>query len=336
MGTLLLRLVRHPLVKSFLERVAIPLGDVLLAPFIFVAALLLKSVRRVGVYRMRVSRAILQGVGVFPIRDHYYEPLFHPRHLRHALAEERPLPGIDMNAEGQLALLERFAFQDELRAFPRRHTSSLEYCYDNRNFGPGDAEVLYSLIRLYRPAAIVEIGSGMSTLMAVNAVRANRREDPAYACRQTCIEPYEMEWLERIPDVELVREKLESLDDSLFRGLGPGDMLFIDSSHVIRPQGDVLREILEILPILRPGVIVHLHDIFTPRDYPDEWVVDQVRLWNEQYLVEAFLTHNREFRVLAAVNWLTRHHREKLVAKCPVLGEGLEPCLPASLWLQRV
>ena len=335
MASPFLRLVRNPIVKSILERIVIPLGDVLLAPFVFAAALLLKMVRRVGVYRMRISRGILRAVGVFPVRDHYYEPLFDPRHLRRPLSEERALPAIDLNSDGQLALLERFAFQDELRAFPRARVSALEYWYDNPNFGPGDAEVLYSMIRLYRPAAVVEIGSGMSTLMAANAVRANRAADHAYACRQLCIEPYEMDWLEKMPGIEVVRKRLEDLDDGLFRALRAGDMLFIDSSHVIRPQGDVLREFLEILPVLAPGVLVHVHDIFTPRDYPEEWLVDQVRLWNEQYLVEAFLSHNRDFRVLAAVNWLSRRHRERLAARCPVFGEGLAPCHPASLWLER-
>jgi predicted O-methyltransferase YrrM len=335
MDSLFLRLVRMPLLKALIERIVIPIGDVLLAPFVLAAALLLKMVRRVGVYRMRLGRAILRGVGVFPIRDHYYEPLFDPRHLRRPLSEDRALPGIDLNAAEQLTLLERHRFQDELHALPRARRSGFEYWYDNPNFGPGDAEILYGLIRLHRPATIIEIGSGMSTLMAANAVRANRAEDGAYACRQLCIEPYEMAWLEELPGVEVVRRRLEDLDDGLFRALGPGDMLFIDSSHVIRPQGDVLREFLEVLPVLKPGVLVHVHDIFTPRDYPEEWLVDQVRLWNEQYLVEAFLSHNRDFRIVAAVNWLSRHHRDRLAAKCPVFAEGLAPCPPASLWLQR-
>jgi hypothetical protein len=176
----------------------------------------------------------------------------------------------------------------------------------------------------------------MSTLMALEAVRANRREDAAYSCRQICIEPYEMPWLEQVPGIEVLRQKVEAVDEGLFRSLQAGDILFIDSSHVIRAQGDVVREFLEILPLLARGVLVQVHDIFTPYDYPEQWLWNEVRLYNEQYLVEAFLTQNREFRILAAVHWLCRNHRARLVEKCPVLGEGLEPGGgPASLWLER-
>ena len=336
----LMRLLRSRGVKPFIERVVIPAGDLLLAPLVLLAAGLMKLVRRVGVYRMTVSRAILRAVGVFPIRDHYYEPMFDPRQLARPVAGPlsgpRSLPGIDLNEAGQLALLERFRWQQELRALPRQPVEPLSYHYDNANFGPGDAEMLYSLIRLRRPATILEIGSGMSTLMALEAVRANRREDAAYACRQVCIEPYEMPWLEQVSGIEVLRQKVEDVDDALFRALRAGDILFIDSSHVIRAQGDVVREFLEVLPLLAPGVLVQVHDIFTPYDYPEQWLWNEVRLYNEQYLVEAFLTQNRDFRILAAVHWLCRQHRAKLVEKCPVLGEGLAPGGgPASLWLER-
>ncbi|HEX2565810.1 MAG TPA: class I SAM-dependent methyltransferase [Burkholderiales bacterium] len=336
----LMRMLRSRAVKPFIEHVVVPAGDLLLAPLVLLAALLMKLVRRVGVYRMTVSRAILRAVGVFPIRDHYYEPMFDPRQLARPVSAPssgaRALPGLDLNEAGQLALIERFHWQEELRALPRKPAGALSYHYDNPNFGPGDAEVLYSLIRLRRPATLLEVGSGMSTLMALEAVRANRREDAAYSCRQICIEPYEMPWLEQVPGIEVLRQKVEAVDEGLFRSLRAGDILFIDSSHVIRAQGDVVREFLEILPLLARGVLVQVHDIFTPYDYPEQWLWNEVRLYNEQYLVEAFLTQNREFRILAAVHWLCRNHRARLVEKCPVLGEGLEPGGgPASLWLER-
>ena len=87
--------------------------------------------------------------------------------------------------------------------------------------------------------------------------------------------------------MKLRRQVVEAVEKSVFQQLEADDLLFIDSSHVIRPQGDVLCEFLEILPTLKKGVIVHLHDVFTPRDYPKAWVVDRVRMWNEQYLMEA-------------------------------------------------
>jgi hypothetical protein len=123
--------------------------------------------------------------------------------------------------------------------------------------------------------------------MVINAIHENKIESTEYQCQHICIEPYEQPWLEKV-DVELKRNKVEELDLSLFNILEENDILFIDSSHVIRPQGDVLFEILEILPILNSGVIIHIHDIFTPKDYLDEWIYQDKKLWNEQYLLEAF------------------------------------------------
>src|SRR5262249_33961193 len=151
----------------------------------------------------------------------------------------------------------------------------------NPSFEGGDAEYFYSIIRSKKPARIIEVGSGYSTLLASQAIRANQQEIPGYTCQHVCIEPYESPWLESA-GVTVIRRRVEELEQPIWRELGCNDLLFIDSSHVIRPQGDVLFEYLEVLPSLAPGVIVHIHDIFTPRDYPDRWLVDEVRFWNEQ------------------------------------------------------
>lgn len=329
----LLSLVRRPALKRFIEAVVVPVGDVLLAPFVFLAASLLKMVRRVGVYRMTIARRILDRVGVFPIRDHYYEPLFHSRHLRRPLDVERSLPGISLNEAEQLELLARFRYADELARFPRAARDEGFY-YDNPNFGPGDAEFLYSVVRHFKPRRILEIGSGFSTLVSHAAVAANRTDDAAYRCELRCIEPYEMDWLERLDGVTVLRQTIEDAPDALVDSLEANDILFIDSSHVIRPQGDVVREYLELLPRLAPGVLVHLHDIFTPRDYPRRWVVDEVRLWNEQYLFEAFLTGNAGFRILGALNYLAHRHPGALAACFPVFRAAPD-CEPRSMWLVR-
>ncbi len=329
----LLRIVRAPLVKRALERVVIPAGDLLLAPFVFLAACLLKLVRRVGVYRMTIAHAILRRVGVFPIRDHYYEPMFHPRHLQRPLEDARPLPGVDMNTAGQIELLGNFHYADELSRLARE--SRTGFRFDNPNFGPGDAEFLYSAIRHFKPGRILEIGSGYSTLAMLEAIAANRGERTDYRCELLCVEPYEMQWLEHTPGVKVLRQRVEDLDESHVRTLQANDILFIDSSHVIRPQGDVVREYLELLPLLAPGVLVHLHDIFTPRDYPRRWVVDEVRLWNEQYLFEAFMCGNGGFRIIGALNFLARNHRAELAARFPLLRAAAPDYEPGSMWLVK-
>lgn len=308
--------------------------ELVAAPVTLLAGLWMKLLRRTGVQRLPVSKAVLQSVGVFPLRDHYYEPLFVPRHLRAPLDRPRALPGLDLDLEGQLALLESFHYNDELSDFPLQPRDPLEFGYLNRSFGPGDAEILYSMIRHFRPRRLIEIGSGNSTLMIANAIRRNRADAPGYACEHVCIEPYEMPWLERL-GVRVMRRRVEDLGLDLFRALEANDVLFIDSSHVIRPQGDVLCEFLEILPVLSPGVLVQVHDIYTPRDYPPRRLLQEVRFWNEQYLLEAFLSGNRQFRVLAALNFLWRDHRDRLLACCPVLAK-LPDQEPGSFWMARV
>lgn len=310
-------------------------ADVLLSPLILIAAVVLRQARKSGIHKRPVSRWIFERLGVFPLRDHYYEPLFRTRELDPGFRERRELPGVDLNLAGQLALLERFHYRDELLAIPRSRQRELEFFYRNGAFGAGDAEFLYNIIRAYKPKRLIEIGCGQSTLMARNAITRNRADDPGYDCRHTCIEPYEQPWLEKL-GIEIVRSPVEKLDKSIFSALEANDILFIDSSHMIRPQGDVLFEYLEVLPTLKPGVLVHVHDIFTPRDYPNEWVIDKIRFWNEQYLLEAFLSHNGRFEVIGALNYLAHEQREKLFACCPVLAELNGVPEPGSFWMRRL
>src|SRR5688572_16196225 len=270
-----------------LMQVLVPLADIIAAPVVYPSALLLKAVRRIGVQKMPFCKRALLAVGVFPIRNHYYEPLFDTRDLTAPLDEVRSLPGIEWNTAEQLSLLENFQYNDELHGIPDHPVDALSFHFNNQAFESGDAEYWYNLIRTKKPQRIFEVGSGNSTLMARKAIQRNQEERPDYQCRQVCIEPYEQPWLEKT-GVEVVRKRVQDVDKSLFSQLEKGDILFIDSSHVIRPQGDVLFEYLELLPSLKPGVLVHVHDIFSPRDYPKGWVIDEVKLWNEQYLLEAF------------------------------------------------
>lgn len=306
-------------------------ADLLLFAFVYPAAILLKLVRRGGVDRMPLSKSALLRVGVFPIRNHYYEPLFDTRELG-SMSDVRSLPGVNWNVEGQLDLLATFDYAAEIEREFRNWQGTPVFHFDNDAFEGGDADFWYSLIRDRKPANIVEIGSGFSTLVAAKAIEANRRLDPEYRCRHVCIEPYEMPWLEKV-GVTVLRKRAEEVAVDFFSLLGPNDILFIDSSHIIRPQGDVLFEFLQILPTLRSGVIVHVHDIFSPRDYLEQWVKEKVILWNEQYLVEAFLTHNDQWKILAALNYLRHDHFDALKAKCPFVTADLEP---ASLYIQRV
>lgn len=306
--------------------------DLGILPVTFAAGALLKAVRRVGLHRLSWNRRALLRLGVLPVRHHYYEPLAHPSDLRRPLDEERELPGIEWNVAGQLQLLNGLRYEGELAELGSRSPRSGEFGFGNGSFESGDAEFLYQIIRAKKPERIVEIGSGFSTLIAQKAVRRNREESSGYRCEHVCIEPFEMPWLEAT-GISVIRRKVEEVGVEVFASLQENDLLFIDSSHVIRPQGDVVTEYLELLPRLRRGVIVHVHDIFSPRDYLREWVVERAWLWNEQYLLEAFLTHNDSWKVIAALNLLHHRHFSELKRVCPYLTADREP---GSFYIQRV
>lgn len=290
----------------------------------------MRAARKVAINQLPRTRAALKRAGVFPIIDHYYEPLVDSESLKKK-DPVRELPGIDFGIERQTALLSRFKDHNILKTIPRTQGPSGEFFMDNGAFEAGDAEIWFHVIRLFKPARIIEIGSGHSTRMARKAINTCRAEDPAYSCEHVCIEPYEMPWLEQL-GVRVIRQKVEDVDSSLFSMLEANDILFIDSSHIIRPQGDVLHEYLQIIPKLKSGVIVHIHDIFSPRDYPTKWL-EHPRFWNEQYLLEAFLSHNDAWEVLLALNLLKHEQYDRLKAAAPHLHESREP---GSFYMRRL
>ena len=309
--------------KNKLKRL-LPIIDILLSPMVLVSALVFKFITKINLRKMYFSKNIFNLTRIYPIRDHYYEPLINHKHLHKSLSEERFLPGIKWNEEVQLDLLNSFYFHNELKSIPENFISETEFNHKNGSFESGDADYLYSLIRIKKPSKIIEIGSGHSTKIARLAISKNKSTNNNYSCNHICIEPYEMPWLEKI-GVEVIRKRVEHIEISFFTQLEMNDILFIDSSHMIRPQGDVLFEFLEILPILKKGVIVHIHDIFSPRDYLEEWVINENRFWNEQYILGAFLSCNDEWEIIGALNYLKHRHYGLLKEKLPLLTIDREP-----------
>lgn len=268
---------------------------------------------------MPILTKTLRAIGIFPIRDHYYEPLFNDAHLKKPLNERRPLPGVDLRHEAQVKFLKKLTYQEDFNAF-LDHQKTLHgghrFELKNSNFGPGDSEFLFNMVRHIKPAKVIEIGCGSSTKIIAAALEMNAQEKGQKA-RHICIEPFEQPWLEQFENIELIRSNVEDVPIDLFQSLGSNDFLFIDSSHIIRPQGDVLFEYLQILPSLSKGVYVHVHDIFTPRDYTDSFVKEKILFWNEQYLLEAFLSNNSSFKVIAALYHLKHEEPEALQKVCP-------------------
>jgi hypothetical protein len=314
------------LTKRLIRR-GLPIFDVLLAGLMVPCAGIMRAFRRIGGARLPLSLGVLRTFGIYPITDHYYEPLFNPIHLGRDPREPRSLPGIDLREDAQVQLLAKLSFADELRELKLDQPSQElgDFWIENDSFGSGDAEFLYQFIRLLKPRRVIEVGSGHSTKLARLALERNLHED-GIRYEHTCIEPFEVPWLEQL-GVRVLRCKVEDCPSTLFDGLASGDLLFIDSSHIIRPQGDVLHLYLTVLPQLRTGVFVHVHDIFTPADYTflrAEHVAN-IRFWNEQYLLETLLTHSRGFETVAALNWLHHTHYDALKRVCPYLHQTREP-----------
>lgn len=300
--------------------------DWVLSYSVIPAAYLLLAYRRLGAGDLPRTTSRLRDIGVFPIRNHYYEPLFDHRQLAAPSQQDRRLPGLDLNESGQLAFLQQLRHEDELVALRLRERSGdiTSFCIDNDTFPAGDADFLYQFLRHVKPAKVLEIGSGNSTKLARLALRKNQAET-GQAARHICIEPYEQPWLEQLEGVTVLRKRVEDSGIDWASELDAGDFLFIDSSHVIRPQGDVVTEYLDILPQLKPGVFVHIHDIFTPRDYLPYWLAEHVRFWNEQYMLEALLTNSTRYQIVAALNYLTHHHHDEMRRVCPYMAADCEP-----------
>src|SRR5262249_19537136 len=162
----------------------------------------------------------------------------------------------DLDVPGQLARLARFDCADELRALARDGAAS-GVRLAARNFGPGDSEYLYSVVRHCKPRRVFEIGCGNSSRVTLAALDRNAADDTARSGELVCIAPRAPAKLDATR-ARIVRRRVEELGVAFFSELDRNDVLFIDSAHVIRPQGDVLFEVLELLPALRPGVQVHV------------------------------------------------------------------------------
>jgi hypothetical protein len=303
--------------------------DVLFFPLTFISALWFKIVRFWGLNKMPLTEKTLMKIGVFPLTDNYYDPFINP-------SVEKITPykthGIDFNHTVQLSLISSFNFQSELSIIATRKKNKENYYYNNNTFNSGDSDFLYSIIRKNKPKNIIEVGCGFSTLMILDAIKENKLEDPHYTCNLVCIEPYENVWLEKLP-ITLIRKKIQDVPIELFNCLKKNDILFIDSSHVVKLNGDVLHEVFEILPILQSGVWIHFHDIFIPGNYPEDWI-KQYRNWTEQYLIQAFLTHNSSYSIKACLHYLYTHHYNDLLLAFPEIKDR-QACGPNSLWIEK-
>ena len=256
---------------------------------------------------------------------------------------ERPsaLAGLDIDVPALQKRLDQLADAWETE-FVESSGSYVENT--RRGFGPGypefDARTLYYVLREHKPARYLEVGSGLSTYYA--SLAGQRNADEGAPLQITCVEPYPFDALRTLPDLVLVEGFVQDTRLSVFESLEPGDVLFIDSSHALKIDSDVAFLFLEVLPRVKPGVLVHIHDVHFPFNGPfpaDTWLFGErwPVYWNEAMVVQTFLAFNSSFEVLLSVP-LIRHHDEAFLRdRFPTyrpLEEDVNP--PSSLWLQRV
>lgn len=202
----------------------------------------------------------------------------------------------------------------------------------NRWYGPGDAQLLYAMVRHHKPRRLLEFGTGYSTLVSARACAVNARE--GYSVEFVSIDP--SAHIIGAPAPGVVRHEhlsARSVPLERFLELAAGDILFIDTSHTVKCGSEVNFLILEVLPQLRPGVLVHFHDIFLPYEYPYDWFARETYL-AEQYLLQAFLSGNAAYEVVLASHAVARMHHQALAQVIPTLAAVRYG--PAAFWIRRL
>lgn len=272
--------------------------------------------------------------GAFPA-GHYYSPIPSKRDVEYGLKERMTptsLDDIDFCKEEQAALIEQFAhFYGDLPFPEKQDAAKARYYYDQLYFCYSDAIMLYCMIRKLGFKRIVEVGSGYSSAVMLDTLEALGRKD----CILTFIEPYperlrSLVDIHEISNLTLHEARVQTLGVELFQSLDSGDLLFIDSSHVVKYGSDLQFLLFKVLPVLKTGVYVHFHDIFYPFEYPAEWLIEG-RYWNECYFLRAFLSGNHNWKIVLFNNYINQ-----------VMGELIQRTMPlcqknfgGSIYLQK-
>lgn len=272
----------------------------------------------------------------FAYPGHYYSPI--PSIPEIQKVESRiwgnipsQLPAIDLNTEEQLHLLKNFTQYYNEIFFPAEKQENSRYYYNNDFYPFTDGAILYSMMRHLKPRRIIEIGSGFSSaiMMDVNDRFFNGQ------VKLDFIEPYPDRLISLMKEADQKRyaihqQFIQNIDLEIFSQLEENDILFIDSSHVSKIDSDVNKILFEILPILKKGVFIHFHDLFYPFEYHKEWVYKGV-VWNEAYMLRAFLQFNQHFQIAFWNTYLYRFYKQSFI--------GMPKCMEGpggNIWIKKV
>jgi len=287
--------------------------------------------RRIG---RRLVEPVANRLGFDLLEKHYYSPVPDVASITPAVWDDpSALAGLEFDSRSQLEFLERELAPYLGEFAPPRASSGKpgEFYLDNKTYESVDAETLYAMIRRHAPARVVELGSGSSSLVIAEAVSRNARDSKH--CEYQVFDPFPDPTLEdalgRVATT--ARLKATEVPLSTFEALDDDDVLFVDTTHTVKTGSDVNYIVLDVLPLLLPGVLVHFHDIFLPWEYPRRWVEGK-RYWAEQYLLQAFLAFNTDFEVLFGAQAMARAFPAELGRLIPTFGPGVSP---GALWIRR-
>lgn len=282
-------------------------------------------------------------IGCLPMNVHFYSPIPDIKDLesRKVWEKKSELPGIDFRPEQQLSLLKQLGaeFGSECE-WPLTPTSTpTDFYLRNNSFSYGCASSLHTMIRHFKPRHFIEVGSGNSSKVISKALEMNHNDDPAYTPEYIVVDPYASEMVSgQLSSVSRVlKEKVECVDLEIFEMLGENDILFVDSGHTVRTGSDVNFMLLEVLPRLHPGVIIHFHDINLPYEYPKTYFTNPPfrMFWTEAYLLQAFLIFNHEFEILLAMSYLQTEHMDDFCKAFPRFNLKDNWTNSGSFWIRK-
>jgi hypothetical protein len=282
-------------------------------------------------------------VPLFVAPGHFYSPVTHPRENRrffksaHFVAQCARVDAL-LDINGMIETWRRFA--PNIVRFPFEQNSEFRYYGRNNQFEYFDASILSGVVRMINPKRIIEIGAGFSSAAIFDTID---RMESARLERFVTVDPdlSRIKKLSPPPMAELLGRTVQSVPIPVFEELEAGDILFIDSSHVLKTGSDVHYEFLNILPALKAGVFVHVHDVFYPFEYPQGWSGRENRSWNEAYLVDMLVTHGNSYDILffndAFLTKVTDQVREAGDMFERFDGFAASPWhrLNGSIWLQK-
>jgi hypothetical protein len=296
---------------------------------------------RIGAHTVRRAAGRF-GVEVVPEGPHdvvprnYYSPVPDLDLLPEDIWERRSaLGGVEMGIDSAIDLVESelAPFVAELEVPADGPKPPGEFFLHNQNYESVDAELLYAILRARKPQRVLELGSGYTTLLIGAACRRNAED--GIETEHVAYDPYPRPQIFGTSPPPPTRfEPISAIDVSLdaFRELRAGDVLFVDTTHTVKLGSDVNYIVLDVLPVLAPGVIVHFHDVFLPWEYPRPWFETMQYYWAEQYLLQAFLAFNDAFEVFLPAQAVAREYPDRLAAVIPSFAPGVSP---GAIWLLR-